>query len=113
LISVVALKGQQVGLAPGLQRAHGLGEHLVVELEADLHHVAALVLAQHLAGAADLEVVHGQVEARAELFHHLDRLQALLRVLAQGLLGRRQQVGVGLVVRATDAAAQLVQLGEA
>ncbi len=71
---------QQVGLAAVLQRTHRLGEHVVVELEADLHHVAALVVAEHLAGAADLEVVHREVEARAELFHLLDRLEPLRRL---------------------------------
>ena len=45
-------------------------------------HVAALVLAEHLAGAADLEVVHREVEARAELLHLLDRLEPLRRLLA-------------------------------
>ena len=42
---------QQIGLLARLQRANGLRQHLVVELEADFHHVAALVLAEHLAGA--------------------------------------------------------------
>ena len=73
-----------------------------------------LRFAQHLAGAADLEVVHREVEAGAELLHHLDRFEALLRLRRDvAFLGRRQQVGVGLVVRAADAAAQLVQLREA
>ena len=101
------------GSLPGLQRAHGLGQHVVVELEADLLHVAALVLAEHLAGAADLEVVHREVEARAELLHLLDRLQPLRGLLGQALDVGHQQVGVGLVVRAADAAAQLVQLRQA
>ena len=76
-------------------------------------HVAALVLAQHLAGAADLEVVHREVEARAELLHLLDRLEPLRRLLGQALDVGHQQVGIGLVVRAADAAAQLVQLRQA
>jgi hypothetical protein len=118
LISVVppnrpAGGAQQVGLAPGLQRAHGLGQHVVVELEADLHHVAALVLAQHLAGAADLQVVHRQVEARAQLLHVLDGLQPLRGLLGQAFDVGHQQVGVGLVVAAADAPAQLVQLRQA
>src|SRR2546430_5623604 len=53
------------------------------------------------------------VKAGAELLHHLDRLEALLRLRAEGILGRRQQVGVGLVVGAADPAAQLVQLRQA
>ena len=104
---------QQVGLLPGLERAHGLAEHLVVELEADLHHVAALVLAEHLAGAADLEVVHREVEARAQLLHLLDRVEPLRRLLGQALGVGHHEVGIGLVVRTADAAAQLVQLRQA
>ena len=115
LISVTAESGdEQVGLAAVLQRTHRLGEHVVVELEADLHHVAALVLAEHLAGAADLEVVHREVEARAELFHLLDRLEPLRRLPStRPSTSGTMQVRVGLVVRAADAAAQLVQLREA
>ena len=104
---------QQVGLLAGLERAHGLGQHLVVELEADLHHVAALVLAQHLAGAADLQVVHREVEAGAQFFHLLDGVEPLRGLLGQALDVRHHQVGIGLVVAAADAAAQLVQLRQA
>ena len=114
LISVASgQRRQQVGLAASLERPHGFGQHVVVELEADLLHVAALALAEHFAGAADLEVVHREVEARAELFHLLDRVEPLLRLLGQLAHVGHQQVGVGLVVRPADAAAQLVQLRQA
>ncbi|MNZ85584.1 hypothetical protein D3C78_1043800 [compost metagenome] len=65
---------QQVGFLALLERAHGFGQHFVVQLEADFQHVAALVLAQHFARAADFQVVHGQVEAAAQFFHLLDGL---------------------------------------
>ena len=52
-------------------------------------------------------------EARAELLERLDGLEALHGVERQRLARRRQQIGVGAVVRAADAAAQLVQLREA
>ena len=38
------------------------------------HSFAGLVLAQHFAGTANFEVVHGKVKARAEFFHLLDRV---------------------------------------
>src|SRR5690348_18035026 len=41
----------------------------------DLGHLAALAFAEQLAGAADLEVVRGEHEARAQLFHRLDGFQ--------------------------------------
>src|SRR5258708_29064992 len=43
------------------------------------------VFAEHLAGAADFQVVHCQVKARAEFFHLLDRLQALAGLFGQAL----------------------------
>ena len=57
--------------------------------------------------------MHRQEEAGAQLFHQLDGLQTLLRLLRHRLFVLHQQVGIGLVVRAADAATQLVQLGEA
>ena len=50
--------GQQVGLFARLERGHGLAEHVVVHLKANFHDVAALLVAQHLACAPNLEVVH-------------------------------------------------------
>jgi hypothetical protein len=97
----------------GLQGAHRALEHPGIEREADLLHLARLLFAQDLAGAADLEVVHREIEARAEVLHHRDRFEALGGVAAQRFLGRREEIGVGLVVRAADAAAQLVQLRQA
>src|SRR5688572_13718173 len=86
-------------LAPGLQRAHRRLQHVVVELEADFGHLARLLLAEHFAGAADLEIVHREIEAGAQVLHHLDRLEALACLRGQRLLGRRQQVRIGLMVR--------------
>ena len=109
-----AERRREIGLAPGLQRRHRGLQHVGVELEADLLHLARLRFAEHLARAADLEVVHREVEARAQVLHHLDRLEPLLRLRATATsAGRRQQVRIRLVVRAADAAAQLVQLREA
>ena len=75
---------------------------------------AALRLAEQLAGAADLEVVRREHEAGAQLFQRLDGFEALRRHRAlSALRGGVEQIGVGAVVRAADAAAQLVQLREA
>src|SRR5207248_9215567 len=84
-----------------------------LERDAYLLDLARLLLAQDLARAADLEVMHRQVKTGAELLHHLDGLQALQRILAERLFRRREEIGVGLVVRAADTAAQLVELREA
>ena len=52
--------------SPG-QLVHGLLEHLRVHLEADRGDVPALLVAEQVAGAADLEVGHGDLEAGAEV----------------------------------------------
>ncbi|MCH2884577.1 hypothetical protein K3V77_14750, partial [Listeria monocytogenes] len=78
---------------------------------ADRLDLPALAVAEQLAGAADLQVVGGEDEAGAQALGVGDGLQAFLGVRGQLPARRCQQVGVGLVVAATDAAAQLVQLG--
>ena len=47
--------------------AHRLVEHLHVELEAERRDVAGLLVAEQVAGAAQLEVAHRDLEAGAQL----------------------------------------------
>ena len=54
-----AQRAEQIGLDAGFKATHGFRQHLVVELKADFQHIARLVLAQHLAGTPNLQVVHG------------------------------------------------------
>ena len=70
------------GLAPGL--GHRLGHQLHVEVVAHRGDVARLVRAQQVAGPPDLQVAHGDLEARAEL-----------GVLADGLAGARRPARTG------------------
>ncbi len=106
-------RGGEVGLLAVLQRLHRVVQHVRIELEADLVDLARLLVAEHFAGAADLEVVHRKIEAGAQFLHLLDRFQPALRLLGQRLRIVDQQVRIGLVMRAADAAAQLVELREA
>src|ERR1700694_2881739 len=99
----------EVRLAPGLERADGALEQIQVETEADLGDLAALLIAQEFSGAADLEIVGGEREARAQVLERLDGLQALARIGRERRQRRCEQVRVGPVVRAADPAAQLVQ----
>jgi hypothetical protein len=109
--------GLRVGLLGSvgrlLRRLHRLVEHLHVELEAERGDVPGLLVAEQVAGAAQLEVAHGDLEARAELGVVAQGAQALLGVLRQR--GRRgvQQVGVGALARPADPPADLVELGQA
>jgi len=57
--------------------------------------------------------VHGEEETRSQLFHSLNGFEAFLRLRGETVHAVHQQVGIGLVVRTADAAAQLVQLREA
>ena len=79
----------------------------------DLGQLAALRFAQQLAGAADLQVMRGEHEAGAQFLERFDGLEALGGIGGQRLARRCEQIGVGAVMRAADAAAQLVQLREA
>ena len=72
--------------AAGLHAHHGLFQHLLVELEADLLDVAGLLLAEQVAGAADVEVVRGELEAGAERVERLDHLQPPLRLRGDALV---------------------------
>ena len=56
--------------------------------------------------------MHREIEAAAELLHRLDRFETFPRLCGQRF-GLHQQIGVSLMVRASDAAAQLVQLRQA
>ena len=95
------------------QLAHRLLEQVRVELEPDRGDVPRLLLAEQVAGAADLEVVRGQPEAAAEVVELLQHAQPLLGVGGDQVLAGDHQVGVGAVVRAADAAADLVELRQA
>ena len=72
----------------------------------------ALTLAEQVAGAADLEVAHGDLEAAAQLGGLADGLQPLVGLLGQDPVGGVEEVGVGPLAAAPDPAAELVQLAQ-
>ena len=89
-------------------------QHLLVELDADLADVARLLVAQQVAGAADVEVVAGDGEARRRARPAPASPTAASRAGARQLAARRQgQVGVGAQLPPPDPAAQLVELRQA
>ena len=79
----------------------------------DLGELAGLAFAQEFARAADLQIVRGEQESGAQILHRLDRLEPLGRIAAQRAPRGHDQVGVGAVVRAADAPAQLMELRQA
>src|SRR5206468_4998406 len=78
------------------QFSHGLCQELRVKIEAHRGNVAVLLRAQQIAGAADLQIPHGEPEPSPELGHLLDHLEPPLRCLVHTARGRHEQISVGL-----------------
>src|SRR5882724_8238985 len=74
--------------------------------------MAALLAAEHVAGASEFKVEGRDLEARPQIREFLERGQAPTGNRGQLNFGRQQQVGVGAAIRPANASAQLVQLGE-
>src|SRR5204863_432127 len=70
-------------------------------------------LAEEVAGAADVHVVGRQREAGTERVEGLHDLEPALRGRRQHLVRRQGHVGIGPDLGAPDAAAELVELGQA
>ena len=94
----------------GLEVEDRLLQHRLIELEADFLDVAGLFLAEQIAGAADIEVVRGELEARAQRFQRLQHLQPPLGLGGDLLLRRQREQRIGPQLRAPDPAAQLIEL---
>ena len=65
-----------------------------------------------LPGAANFQIAHRDAKAGAERAVLLDRVDPLARRAHRHHLAREQQVGVGLVLGAPDATAELIEIGE-
>ena len=61
------------------------GHHTHVQVEADAFDMAALLIAQQIAGAAQFEILHGYVEARAERGVLRDGGEPVMRLLGHRL----------------------------
>ena len=84
---------------PALSSMNRVLEHRLVELEPDFLDVARLLVAEQIAGAADVEVVAGELEAGAEAVEIGQHLQPLLRRLGDRAVGGHRQIGVGAGLR--------------
>ena len=92
------------------QLAHGFLDHLHIQIVADGGHVSALLRAQQVAHATNLQIAHGYAEAGAKFRKFTNRAQALIRVLRHHLVGIDGEISVRQPVAAAHAAAQLIQL---
>ena len=88
-------------------------KQLAVRIESDRRDEPGLRGAEQVAGAANLEIAHGDLQTRAQMRELANRFQARFRVLAERLVSLIEQIAVRLMVRTPDAAAQLVELRQA
>src|SRR4051794_11452204 len=111
----VDVEAHRLGLVLGrcaVAGADRLVEHAHVQLEPERRDVAGLLVAEEVAGAADLEVAHRDLEAGAELGVVAERAEALRRLLRQRGRARVQEVRVRALATPAHAPADLVELGE-
>ena len=92
----------------GTVSLHRLADQPDVEIEADARDVPGLLGAQHVSGAAQLEILQRHRHSRAELVVLRDRRQPVVGGLGQRPVGAVEQVGVSTLAAATDATAQLM-----
>ncbi len=95
-----------------LEFLHRVLEQAAVHVVADRRDVPGLLGPEDVPGAADLEVAHRDLEPRAEHRVFLDGTQPLRGFVGDGAIVGQQQVAIPAVLRATDAPAQLMQLGQ-
>ena len=96
---------------PG-QLGDRLVQHLDVELEAERSDVAGLLGAEQVTCSADLEIAHGDREARPELRMVGERREPCPRLRGQLVGVRVEQVRVSEQVAAADTPADLVELAQ-
>ena len=95
-----------------MQLLHRHFEEAAIEVVPDVGDVPALLGAEDVARAPDLEVAHRELEPGPEVVELLDRVQPLLGDLGRNRVRAQQEVGVRLRARPPDAAAQLVEVGK-
>ena len=74
--------------------------------------MAVLMCAQYASRAADFQIAHGNLKARAELGKLTNGLQAALGDIGQLLAPAKSKVRAGAAGRTPDTTANLVQLGK-
>ena len=71
--------GRSVVSTGAARRRDRLFQHVLIELDTDLADMAGLLVAEKIAGAADIEIVARQLEAGAERIQGLHDVEAALR----------------------------------
>ena len=101
------------GVVIAARLGHGLSQHLRKQVKAHARQVTVLLGAHKRAGAADLQVAHGDAHAAAQVLELGKRGQARRGLLGQRQLAGEHKVRVSLRGRAAHAALELVELRQA
>ncbi len=104
------MRSGSLGLIAGPQRRDAVLQQPQVSIEAHGLGETRLLGPQQVAGAAQLEVLEGEAVPGPQLGVLLEQLQTALGV--GGQIGRHDEVAEGALMRAPDAAAKLIKLGE-
>ena len=101
------------GVVIAARLGHGLAQHLRKQVKAHARQVAVLLGSHKRAGAADLQVAHGDAHAAAQVLELGKCGQARRGLLGEWQLAREHKVRVGLRGRAAHTALELVELRQA
>src|SRR5207302_5612448 len=96
-----------------LQFGYGPLQHLAIHIEADGFDVAMLLATEHVAGAAQFEVESSDAESGAEFAEFFHGGEAFAGDVGKRSVRGNEEIRVGALSGTTDAAAKLVEFGEA
>ena len=96
-----------------LELPHGLFQQLAIHLITHGRDMAGLLRAQNVSRAANFQIAHRDLEARAQVRIFLDRLESLRRDRRHGPIRRQKQIAIRPMLPPPDPAAKLVQLAQA
>ncbi len=90
-----------------------LFKHLRIQIKADRIDKAVLLRTEQIARPANRQIAHGDFKARAKFGEFLDRHQAFFCDIGQHFIALIHEISICYAARASDAAAQLIELRQA
>ena len=93
-----------------LQLCDSLRENLLVGFITQIFHKTALLRAQQITRTADIQVLHGEIEAATQFAERLQRLQTATRLRSKCTLRWRHQIAESLLVASSYASTHLMQV---
>ena len=93
-----------------LQLRYSLRENLLVGFITEIFHKTALLRTQQITRTADIQVLHGKIEAATQFTERLQRLQTSTRLRSKYTLRWRHQIAESLLVASSYASTHLMQV---